>query len=204
MLEASSERERRTRQIERVLRLASDLRRLDPGGDAFLILDEARPAEGAGGARRKSAAARPARSLVAAVAGESSIYTAPEPWREPEQDPRDHDGAPRFMQFWFSRDWFFIDLPRTTLTATESERLFGERTGFRFVGTGAPPHYSAETVRVFNPVVKLFLHRDERLAAEEAAFIWFDLWRFPSESPLLATARARDGRPPACQRRMLR
>lgn len=203
MLEASSERERRTRQIERVLRLASDLRRQDPGGDAFLILDEARPAEDDGGAGRRSAVVRRESSLASAVAGAPSSATCPEPWQGWDTDPLGDDCAPRFMQFWFSRDLFFLDLPCTTLTTVEAERLFREKTGFRFVGTGAPLYYREATIQAFSPVVKLFLHGDERLAAEEAALIWFDLWRFPEDSRLLATARARDGSPPACRRGLL-
>lgn len=57
MLEASFEGERRTRPIERLLRMASDLRRQDPDGDSVLMLAELRPAEGAVGTRRRNAGA---------------------------------------------------------------------------------------------------------------------------------------------------
>lgn len=195
MFNVGDERERRTRQFEKVLRFTSVLRSHDAGGDAYVILEELRPGDGPGGPKKAMVAARRGLLVAAAVGGGTGTAVGTMEWEAPDAEPCDDDGTPRFAQLWFARDWFFVELPSTTLARAEADRILRERTGFRFIGTGAPLHNTEATVRKFNPFVKLYLHGDERLAGEELAYILFDVLRLPLETGLLATACTPRGTP---------
>lgn len=190
----SEERERRISQFEKVLRLTSSLRSDDDWGDAYVVLDELRPCTSSLRQKKRTVSACRESSLAAAVGVGAETLRGPVEWDEPKDEPE--DGSPRFVQLWFAKDWFFVEMPTTTLASDEADRLRHMRTGFRFIGKAAPLHYIESTLRTFNPFVKVFLHGDERLAGEDLAAIWFDLWSFPLETSLLATVRAKSKRPP--------
>ena len=94
----------------------------------------------------------------------------------------------RYLQFGFMKKTFHMDLPNNTLAAGEAARLLERRHGFFYLRSRRWWFLSYEewrdVVRDFNPVQKEYLNSDTRSAAEDAAWIWFDLWRFPVERPL--------------------
>jgi hypothetical protein len=84
----------------------------------------------------------------------------------------------RFVQFAFHADIFFLDLPHTTLTPEEADQLIAERPGFHFV-LKDPSRKVAEYELHFNPVQRIYQYSEKRQAAEDTAYLFFDLWKFP-------------------------
>jgi hypothetical protein len=82
----------------------------------------------------------------------------------------------RIVQFAFMEHGFYIDLPDTTLTPVEAKRLVAERPGFNFALYN-PQKRLGE--RQYDPVQKQYRYAEQRTAAEDAAFVFFDLWRTP-------------------------
>ena len=60
----------------------------------------------------------------------------------------------------------------------------GRRTGLTFVGSGP----TGRTCVKWEPLQKVYLYRDEESAAEDMAFILFQIWHFPVDSPLYVKA----------------
>lgn len=195
MPKTGRECERWKRQFEKLLRFTSALRGRDEGGDAFVVFEELRPGDGPEAQKKESVAARRGLLVAAAVGAGTGREVGQLEWEEPGPKSGDAGEAPRFAQLWFSKDWFFMELPSTILAEPEADRILRERTGFRFLGTGAPLHNTEATVHAFNPFTKFYLHGDEQLASEELAYVWFDVWGLPLESGLLATACTQHGRP---------
>ncbi|MEZ6097122.1 MAG: hypothetical protein R3C03_23345 [Pirellulaceae bacterium] len=89
----------------------------------------------------------------------------------------------RFLQFAFGEHTLLLDLPSTVITQDESERLLKERSGF-FHLLGRPNYWPEDdfsSFAEFDPIQRPFIYGDERLAAEEAAFVLYDLWELPLE-----------------------
>jgi hypothetical protein len=83
----------------------------------------------------------------------------------------------RFVQFSFQADHFFMDLPDTTLTPEEANGIVATRPGFRFaLAEGAQK--LGDVDRRFDPIQRIYQYGEQRLAAEETASIFFDLWEF--------------------------
>jgi hypothetical protein len=83
---------------------------------------------------------------------------------------------------------FYMDLPNNTLFPAEAQRLFRQRSGFFYVHERRWWFMSLERwqklVRDFDPVQKEYLNADTRSAAEDMAFVFYTLWRFPLDFPL--------------------
>jgi hypothetical protein len=81
------------------------------------------------------------------------------------------------------RQTFCVDLPNNTIFEPEVARLMRERSGFFFLRNRRSPWMSFESwqkaVREWNPLGKEYLNADTRSAAEDMAYIVFELWRFP-------------------------
>ena len=117
--------------------------------------------------------------------GPGSRETSPESQPEPDSS--------RFVQFLFNLQTFVMDLPNTTLFEPEIELLQRDRAGFvREARIGRPLTFH-DHVKIFDPVRKEYLYEDEQSAAEDTAYIFFDLWRFPVDSRLFVEAAAFDG-----------
>ncbi len=99
----------------------------------------------------------------------------------------------RFVQFIFKQRSFAMDLPKTTVLPPEIERLSRERRGFAHEAMVGRSLRKREHVRLFDPLGKEYLYGDEQSAADDTAYIFFDLWRFPVDSRLFAEAAAFDG-----------
>lgn len=188
MLGANQERQRRIRQVEDYLSLMARRVCRERVGDAFAVMDEEVPGAGACKSERVKAARALVPALVA-VGGRLDSTGAPElvGGADPEDDRPDRR-QPRFMQFAFCERWFFMEMTSSTLTPGEAARALDDRSGFRYAGTSQPFCYSTRLVRRHDPFCKQLLYGDEGLAAEDACWIWFDLWKLPLDTVFLVRA----------------
>ena len=97
----------------------------------------------------------------------------------------------RFVQFAFSEHQFYLDLPDVTLTPEEAGRAVAERAGFIFALDKPEPRPGE---RRYDPVQRTYGYGDPRAAAEDAAYVFFDLWGTPLEAWIKVEASAFDGR----------
>ena len=106
----------------------------------------------------------------------------------------ERDGAGRFVQFCFERKWFALDVPQPPLTRAEAIRLVRAGRGFFREAEFAPAGLSEVMDLVkFDPVCKKYIYGDERTAAEDMAFVLFDLWGMPVDVTLYLTAASFEG-----------
>lgn len=113
-----------------------------------------------------------------------------EGWREKEN-------SNRFVQIIFLEHHFEMDLPRTTLWPNEAKNILRNRSNFFFLGSRSHAddqnrdQRSADihraTIQDFNPLRKAYVHGDFHSVADDIAFIFFTLWRFPLDSTLYLT-----------------
>jgi hypothetical protein len=95
----------------------------------------------------------------------------------------------RFVQFAFHADDFYLDLPDSTLTHTEANRAVAERPGFGFFlgdGSRKPADYERE----FDPIQRTYSYAELREAAEDTAYLFFDLWAAPLDAWIKVQAQA--------------
>ncbi len=93
----------------------------------------------------------------------------------------------RIVQFAFMEDGFYVDLPDTTLTPEEAKRLLAERSGFEYA-LDRPRKRLGE--REFDPVQRIYDYAQQRTAAEDAAYVFFDLWETPVGASIKVEASA--------------
>lgn len=110
--------------------------------------------------------------------------------------PRRHRGGDtfcRYSQIGFHGDWFYLELPDTTLSPSEAQRLVQDRPGFFFLKDhpGSPSAFNADScarlVQDLNPVHKCYRAGDKMGAATDLAYLWFTLWRVPADWVFQAT-----------------
>jgi hypothetical protein len=95
----------------------------------------------------------------------------------------------RFVQFAFHADDFYMDLPDSTLTHAEANRAVVERPGFRFY-LGETSRKPADYERQFDPIQRAYSYSEQRLAAEDTAYLFFDLWGLPLDTWIKVQAQA--------------
>ena len=95
------------------------------------------------------------------------------------------DDSNRFIQFVFLEKHFEMDLPRPMLFAAEAMQILRHRSGFYFMSD--KPGADASTVKNYNPLRKAYVHGDVVTAAEDIAWILFDLWKFPVDARFYLT-----------------
>jgi hypothetical protein len=88
--------------------------------------------------------------------------------------PRIGGSKTRIVQFAFMESGFYLDLPDTTLTPEEAKRAVSERRGFGFA-LNNPQKRLGE--RQYDPVQRQYQYTEQRVAAEDAAYVFFDLWQ---------------------------
>jgi hypothetical protein len=94
----------------------------------------------------------------------------------------------RFVQFAFHADDFYMDLPDSTLTHAEANRAVAERPGFQFfLGASRKP---ADYEREFDPIQRTYSYSEQRVAAEDTAYLFFDLWGLPLGAWIKVQAQA--------------
>ncbi len=93
------------------------------------------------------------------------------------------DRVGRFLQFAFMKSTFYMDIPNSALFPDEAERLFKQRAGFFYLRDRRWPWMSLEIwqdlVRRFNTFQKEYMNSDTRAAAEDMAYVFYTLWKFP-------------------------
>ena len=97
----------------------------------------------------------------------------------------------RYLQFAFMRDCFYLELPNNTVFPQEAEKIFRDRLGFYWAKRRTDLAWvrsNWEDMLKWNPLQKVYLYRDEMSAAEDMAYILFQVWHFPADSPLYVTA----------------
>jgi hypothetical protein len=108
------------------------------------------------------------------------------------QDP---GAGPRMVQFRFDGKWFAIDIPSTNLCPDEAERILKERRGFyreaEHSEVGVTTNVN-DLVR-FDPIGRKYIYGDEREAAQDAAYVFYDVWGLTPDADLLVTASAFNG-----------
>jgi hypothetical protein len=102
-------------------------------------------------------------------------------------------GRGRWVQFAFMADYFYMDQPDTALTVAEAHRLIAERPGFAFV-LSDPAKGVAEYESTFDPVQRSYSYAELRAAAEDSAYIFFDLYGLSVETWLKVKAASFDGK----------
>ncbi len=92
----------------------------------------------------------------------------------------------RIVQFAFMANGFYLDLPDTTLTPEEA-KIVSTRPGFAFALDKAEKRAGE---REFDPVQRQYGYTDQRQAAEDTAYLFFDLWGTPLDVVIKVTAAA--------------
>lgn len=95
----------------------------------------------------------------------------------------------RFVQFAFNAAGFYLDLPDTTLTHAEANRVVADRPGFRFL-LADKTRTPADNDRTFDPIQRTYNYTQLREAAEDTAYLFFDLWAFPLDAGIKVQAAA--------------
>jgi hypothetical protein len=93
----------------------------------------------------------------------------------------------RGVQFAFMEDGFYLDLPDTTLTPEEAKRTVAERAGFGFALMNLRKRLGE---RQYDPVQRQYPYTEQRAAAEDTAYVFFDLWRTPLDARIKVHAAA--------------
>ena len=97
----------------------------------------------------------------------------------------DHGGAEsdhrpnRFVQFGVSPAEFFMDLPNTTLNESEAETILRDRPEFFFVNARRKSKDPNARIVEFDPLQREYVNGQERVAAEDMAYVLFDVWKLP-------------------------
>lgn len=175
-------RDRRVEQFTRYLELMRKRQRGTTSGPSFIIF-----AERSSGNSSHELALRKSRVSARRAAlrlgkgdelGDPSSDLAGNGTDGAFQDWREDDSN-RFVQFSFNPKYFDIDLPNTTLWPAEAAEILERRLGFFYVKDRRQFEHPAENVPDFNPLRRVYVYGDERTAAEDMAFVWFDVWKFP-------------------------
>ncbi len=159
-------------------------------GSCFMIFDERRPTGPSDAAlveKRKIAlqAVKSDFDEFDFVAGDDS---GSDGW--PDEGWRGDDSLNRFVQFSFERNWFCIDMPIQTLFRPEAEQILRYRKGFFYLADRQQFTLYDEDVEGFDPFRKIYLYGDEVAAAEDMAFVFFQVWKFPVTSRLYVSSAA--------------
>ena len=102
-------------------------------------------------------------------------------------------GKNRYVQFSFERRCFCLDMPRETLRRSEAQRILRERSGFFYLRDRPRFTLRGEEVGDTDPFRKVFIYGEERIAAQDTAYIFFQVFRLPSDSPLYVSAASFSG-----------
>jgi|GEM_PF-4686452 len=117
-----------------------------------------------------------------------SIHNSMGPSRLQWRDQKRHE--PKFVQFAFMRETFYMEITNNVLSKDEVGRLFRDQHGFYWLRHRRWPWMSfadwQSLVSDWDPVQKEYLNTDASNAARDMAYILFTLWRFPVTQNLSA------------------
>ena len=201
MSDYSKELERRIGQFAGYLKKMYHRAHEEVHGPCYIIFEERPPTNVAGGTALTEAA-KPALELVVAAfddAGVASVTMADDspPVELPDEGWKEEDSQARFIQFSFEKDWFCLDMPLQTLYRAEAERIVRSRKGFFYLRDRPEFTLQGEDVDGYDPFRKVYLYGDEDAAAEDMAFVYFQVWRFPVDWRFFVKAAAFGDKKPA-------
>lgn len=97
----------------------------------------------------------------------------------PTEGWKQDNSSPRFIQCSIEKNWFCLDMPLQTLYRHEAEQIFRCRKGFFFLRDRPQFTLKGEHTEGYDPFRKIFIYGDEDSAAEDMAFVFFQIWKFP-------------------------
>jgi hypothetical protein len=186
------EKRRRIEQFTQYLRLMAMRRHKIVTDDCFIIFNESAPEDTDNPQVREWAAAT---VDCTANGGQASGDTG---LLEPSSaDWRPDESSPRFVQFAFRQDCFYMELPKSTLFPNEAGLILQQRPGFYWARKRPDLCWVRATMKdmcKWDPLQKMYVYRDEESAAEDMAFILYQVWKFPLDSRFYVTAAAFNGK----------
>lgn len=187
MTDGGLEFERRVAQFHGYLETMHHRSHAEAEGFCFMLFETSFSREGS--VRPRKAARSPGRALVS-VGGGAGAFTPDERSFLDALDAEMDEEYPfvRYVQFGFAEHRFFMDLPLLTLFDDEAAEITAGRNGFSWARRNAKPFASKKDIEAFDPLQKSYWYADERTAAEDAAFIFFEVWGFPANSRLYVSA----------------
>lgn len=197
MTDYRQELERRIDQFHSLLKPMHGRAHEEACGNCFLIIDERHNDSNATDKLAETTAA--VVSLVSKAFEETgitgnitfddlvSVELPVEGWRE-------DDSQNRFIQFSFEQKYFCMDMPRQTLFRPEAEQICRDRTGFFYLDERKEFTLSGEDVEGYDPFRKAYVYGDEATAAEDTAFIFFQVWKFPVDWRFFVTSESFNGK----------
>ena len=192
MSEYHEELERRIEQFARFLKKMHHRTFEEIYGNCFIIFDDRDQSSGSGNSAITESL-KPTLELVAAGFDEArfSCVTNTEesfPFELAAEGWKQNDSQKRFIQFAFGKNWFCLDIPLQTLYRAEAEQILRSRKGFFYLQDRLEFILTGEIVDGYDPFRKIFVYGDEDSAAEDMAFIFFQIWRFPVDWRFFVTA----------------
>jgi hypothetical protein len=164
-------------------------------GSCFMIFEERKPGEQSTPAL--SANRQRVLPRVLEAMGEVGLLDGPDEDRDiefPEEGWREDDSSNRFIQFSFEEVCFHLDMPQQTLSRDEAEQILQQRNGFFYLRDRKQFTLKGEDVVGHDPFRKVYGYGDEKSAAEDMAFIFFYVWKFPVDSRFYVSAEAFSGK----------
>jgi hypothetical protein len=184
----AEEKRRRIDQFAQYLRLMGLRAHKIVKRDCFIIFDES-PPEDAESPRLKASAAIEVDCRAEGGPASGRSGSAKGSQRRSQSRKR----RSRYLQFAFVRDCFYLELPSNTVVPREADQIFRCRLGFYWAKNRPDLRWvrrNWEDIVKWQPLQKIYLYRDEESAAEDMAFILFQLWNFPVDWPLYVKASA--------------
>jgi len=107
----------------------------------------------------------------------------------------DRPQNPPMVQLYFKKKWFAIDVPNTNIRPADATKVVRERRGF--YREAEHPEMDVTTdvsdLVTFDPIGKKYIYGDEREAAEDVAYLFYDVWGLRPGAELLVAASSFDG-----------
>jgi hypothetical protein len=180
------EKQRRIEQFTQYLRLMRLRNQQVAKGDSFCIFDDTAPEDADSDQLKESVA-------VTADCLANGDSTASSGEVESGRSGGSPDESPRYIQFAFMRDCFYLDLSNNTVYPNEVEQIFQYRQGFFYARNRTDLKWvraNWDAIVKWDSLQKVYLYRDEESAAEDMAFIIYQVWKFPVDWPWYVTASA--------------
>jgi hypothetical protein len=107
----------------------------------------------------------------------------------------DRPQNPPMVQFCFKKKWFAIDVPNTNICPADAVRVVQERRGFYREAERPDAGVTTDVsdLVTFDPIGKKYIYGDEREAAEDAAYLFYDVWGLRPDAELMVKASSFDG-----------
>ena len=178
------EKRRRIGQFAEYLRLMGLRAHKVAKNSCFIIFDESPPEDAESPKLKESVALKVEAGGGPASGGRGGVEGLPKHGK-----PRRRRS--RYLQFAFMRDCFYLELPNNTVFRQEADQILRCRLGFYWAKNRTDLRWvrsNWEDMVKWNPLQKVYLYHDEESAAEDMAFILFQIWHFPVDSPLYVKA----------------